>query len=463
MSEHYLLFLDDLAWRMARVQESHVLVSSIPRSHEATLEDCVQTLKQHLAQTGYAHQPILVVLPSSWCLCATISTAKLDRGGRRRALGFRLEDHLPISAEEFVADFVDTGADETLSVAAELERLGNVVHALETAGIPIRHICPAALLAAAYAVDAHSEVTAVLLATAHAPADVSSPPRPIWDLVELRKGVPANWWWLAEDADALRRCLAAWTASTEPPRRLAVIGPDSSRLRDILPPDVEPLFMNDVDPDQAAALQGAKLLETAASPWIDLRRDSLAAPDRFHVYYKPFAALLAASALLLLCLSGMMIWRALQYSSLAANYALSQQQVFKETFPDQHLPVSGNIRGRLLSEGEKLAGLTGLTSSASSIPEMQSASALVHLRELLHGLPSDVHFRILEFSIQPDRLRIDGECPSHSDADHVAASLRQSGIYDVELPRQQALRDGGVSFLFVATPRQTPATAKGER
>ena len=62
---------------------------------------------------------------------------------------YRLEEHLPVAAEEVVADFVppaDREAPSQLGVAIERRLLDPIVAAVEAAGLRVGAICPAALL-----------------------------------------------------------------------------------------------------------------------------------------------------------------------------------------------------------------------------------------------------------------------------------------------------------------------------
>src|SRR5258708_9296196 len=67
----------------------------------------------------------------------------------RRAMIYRLEEKLPIGAEDVVADFVPAGpADEqVLGVCAQKAALAPLVEALEENGVTVGAICPASLLA----------------------------------------------------------------------------------------------------------------------------------------------------------------------------------------------------------------------------------------------------------------------------------------------------------------------------
>ena len=203
--------------------------------------------------------------------------------------------------------------------------------------------------------------------------------------------------------------------------------------------------------DEAAARYQAIAAKTGESLWVDLRCGKLAAPDRFEEYRKPLAALGAAVVLLLACLAGAMLWRGQHYAAQTRQCVQQQARLFKEVMPNQ--PVPGSIKDRLGSERRKLVALGGQADEGGAAGVGQQVSALVRLRDVLKALPGQGRYRLLDLNIQPDLIRLEGQVQNHADADVVAAGLRQSGLYDVEPPKTQALKERGVGFAFTAIPR----------
>jgi len=444
MNTHFMLIPTDAAWRIAHVCNGEPQVRSVPMPTDATLEARAVAIREALAADGYAGQPIVLAIESSSCLSATISTTQLERGNRRRALAFRLEEHLPISVEQSVADYADAGDGEALGVCTELEGLQPLVHSLEQAGIAVGPICPLALLAAAHATAPHPEAGAVLLGP---PPPGPGPAAPAYDWVELRRGKPACWRWWAEGDDALREHLTAWAASQGTGAHAVVIGGHipSGTDRNIIFSHIERL-----DGDRAAALQAARIADGTASPWIDLRRDALAAPGRSEAYRRPLTILAATLALLLVCVTAATQWRGRQYAALQDRFVQEQVAVFKTALPDQRIP--GSIHGRLLSECRRLAGLGGQTVDGARPEVLRPISALLRLRDVLDGLPTDVRYTLQDLSLQPDLIRLDGQALGHAEADRLAVALRHSGRYQVDPPKTQLLKEGGVGFLLSVQP-----------
>src|SRR5262249_52682051 len=91
-------------------------------------------------------QQVLLALPATMCLPAPISLEGISPRDRR-AMAFRLEEQLPVAAEEFVCDFMVQGKS-ALAVAAIHAPIRQLIDALESEGISVTSIVPTALLAA---------------------------------------------------------------------------------------------------------------------------------------------------------------------------------------------------------------------------------------------------------------------------------------------------------------------------
>jgi hypothetical protein len=455
MSHQYTIFIGDDGWRVGSLREGRADILAIEVAPDATLDARLDAAKRLLESAGYTGQPVLVALASPWCLSATILVDKSDRGGRRRARAFQLEEHLPVSAEEVVADYIDLDQGQALGLCVEIARIKAIVLGLEAVGIPVAHLCPTAMLAAAHVAGRHPEVGAVLMGEAG--GDVSA----ACDFLELHDGEPTRWWWLAADDATLHERLAAWAALQTEPAPLAVIGCDAAALAggDAMA-NLRCNPLEDVSTWEAATRQAAAILEGAQSPWVDFRRDAMAAPNRFQAYRKPIIVLGVAVVVLLASVCGIAQWRGRQYAALSRQYVAQQADVFKAALPNQRVP--GNIKDRLLSEHLKLAPLGGRGAGDASVVASTASSALTQLRDVLAGLPSDVRCRVLDLSLQPDLIRIDGEARSHGEAESLATAMRKSGLYEVESPKTEAIKDRGVSFVFAARPRAGSSTPKAD-
>jgi hypothetical protein len=447
MPHSHTIFVSDDAWHIASACDGELQTIAVPFGDAAMLEPRVEACRQALSAMGWAEQPVVLALASPWCLSASISTDGMDRAGRRRAMAFRMEENLPVSTEEVVFDYCESTGGHAIGVCGELTKLKAVVDAFEGRGIGVRHICPAALLSAADAAEQHGGLGGVLLgAVDDAESGVG------YDLIELQDGKPARWWWLAGEEGAVRDRLKAWAGSLDRPAELALVG-CNDRIRELAGQiaGVACVQTGAKGRCESAARHAARILSNAVSPWIDLRRDALAAPNRYAAYRRPLGMLAAAVVVLLVCISIVAQWRGRQYQSLSQADAQRQVQLFRSAMPNQHMP--GNVRARLASEHRRLAGMGGQAGDDGELSTALPVSALVHLRQVLSILPTDVPYRILELNIQPDLIRIDGEAHTYSEAEGVAVALRKSTGYEIEPPKTQAIKGGGVNFVFTAKPR----------
>lgn len=456
MSECCTVFVGDGVWRIGMVRDGAAHIEVLSPAEEGTLASRVEAVRAKLAEVGGTDGPVVLALPSSWCLCARVSTEGLERGKRFRAMEFRLEEHLPLSAEDFVADFLELEDGEALGVGGERDRLRAVVDALESGGVAVRHICPTALLAAGHAADQHPEIDGVLMGEVQDDASAASGAG--HDLVELVRGEPTRWWWYPEGGDALRDELAAWAASRDGPARLAVLGRGDEGSGGGIVEGVEPIDVTGVSREEAAAHHAAAVLADAASPRIDLRRGALAPPDPYQTYRRPIGALAVAVVLLLVAVCAVTQWRGRQYGQLRSGYERQQAEVFRQTLPEQEVPRS--IKNRLDSERRKLAGLGGRASDRVDPEALRQLSALTQLRDVLAGLPRDMRYRIVDLSIEPQRVRVRGEARTYAEAERLALALRRSGRYEVDPPETESRRERGVRFLFSAEPRPASASSR---
>ncbi|QDU70614.1 hypothetical protein [Mucisphaera calidilacus] len=388
---------------------------------------------------------VIILLRSQRCLAASIATNELERGQRRKALAFRLEEHLPIAAEQVVVDFIET-QDHALGVCTDLETLQPVVRAFEQLGIQIPHILPEAMLLAAALHKQQNTLDAI--AVTH--PDESQ--RAV-DLIELSTGKPIHWHWYPELGDDLVDHLASLASAESGPPSLALVTPDAEDLARF-EPHTQSLHHIDQPRDELLRDAARDLLEGRLTPWFDLRRDRLAPPDRFETYRGSAILLAAAAIFCLACIITLTQWWGAQYRSIADDLVAEQVTVFKEAFPDQRVPV--NIVARLRSESRKLAGISGNDVSDPSL--LRPPSALTILHRFLTALPRDQRFRVTELSIEADTFRVDGEARSHAEAERIAQTVRASDHFETDPPRTQTKDEQSVTYLFegTPTPRSTP-------
>ena len=285
------------------------------------------------------------------------------------------------------------------------------------------------------------------------------------DLIELHNGKPSKWIWFAQDQHAFEDYLTRINTSNDTTSiiQLAGFASISNETTQALAGCIKLRSAAKTDATEHAAQQSARLLEGPDTAWIDLRTDQLAIPHQYEISKRPLAALITATLVLLVSISITTHWRASHYQSITSQYIEQQIDTFRTAFPEQRVPNTSNIRGRLLSEKRKLTALLGQESTRSNDASTPPPSALDQLEHLLAGLPSDIRYRILELSIVPDQITINGEARKHSDAERIASSLRSTGHFQVNPPRTDTLNTEAVTFDFTATHIASEAIAQGER
>lgn len=461
MKSHFTLFVSDGDWRIGMVRETQVTI--VQTNPGTDLNAKAIAASRQLLDLGYQGQPLMLAIPSSWCLCATIETDRLERGQRRKAMIYQLEEHLPIASEQFVADFIEEGGSAALGVCTELERLESLHAALASAGIAVGHISPMMLLTAATLTEEHTSLD--ILAACDRHGEVRSGAG--HDVITFKRRRPAQWRWLGNDEESLREHLQALAKEHGGKAKVAIIGDDdlvASLANSAADMNIRRSVWTDCE--QAAALAAARVLVGKNSSWIEFRRDALAPADAIEAFRQPLTRLAYAAVLLLLSLIVVTQYRGGQYEALVSEHSQTQAEVFKKVLPNQRLPAS--VRARLQSEHQRLSELSGDVTSATSSRSTAAnsavpASALESLHTVIAGLPAHIRFRIVDLSIEPGLIRIDGQAQSHVDAEQIAVSLERTGKLDIEPPRTQALAEGGVQFIFTAKPRAATITTGAQR
>ena len=424
---------------------------------------------------GYAGQPVLLAVPSRWCLAAMISTADLPRKDRRRAMLYRLEEKLPLAAEEVVADFITTYDERptpevfhlAFGVCCAVETLRPVIDALEADGIPVRHACPAALLAGRRTSELNDGDFAAVW---QSPNGV--------DLLMQHDALLRRWVSLPPDAGAILMHLRLFKAELGKGIFLYLKGLEpglAARLQaaefELAGSPEEDRAEFDPTPIEEGSATESALVEAAAilngrPAWVDFRRDALAAPDAYDRLRPPLTAALLAAGLALATLCGVTLWRARANDHFADRYEAAEQQVFAEIFPKVPMPPAAAVRRRLEIERRRVAGSPQVGDTAGAAA---GASALVLLNDALSRLPAAVRYRLVELRVSPGELFLDGQARTHGDAGALADALRGMKYYEIAPPGTEQLpatKGEGPAVAFRingthAAPKASGSLAKG--
>jgi type II secretion system protein L len=400
---------------------------------ESGSDDTARQTAKALKSLHYSGHPLVLGIPSSWCLASTVTTDELPRQKklRHQTLIYRLEEQLPLAAEDFVAAFPASARPdaEILAVAAPIEKLSTWVHAFENAGVAIGPICPATFLT----LQSHN---------------ADHPKSDSWDLwliddkvesVNLREGFPVRWNILEASSEVIKRHRMLLFMQRLPCESSTCVN-FSDQLQKELAQEGTPKFIN-AGVDDCAADAAARILNGKLAPWINLRQDALAASDRFRMIRRPLNMLIAASIFLTISTIGSLVWTSYRYTNYAGEIENQQAAIFQKLYPNAALPLG--VRARLQSESTRLRALNG----QSDLPRPNSALATLY--EVLRRLPSETKYRILDMRVGPEDFAIQGQCTSHGDADVIASGLRRQKGFTVEPTRTELLPGGQIGFALV--------------
>lgn len=383
------------------------------------------SIRAKLDGIGYRGQMVTLGLPSAWLLAASITTHDLPRRERRLAMVYRLEESLPIPAEDYAAAFTEHQG-QALGVAVRTAVARPIIVALEDAGIPVGVVTTTVMLAAQEAcVDQGASSGLIAVETDGR-----------LDRVTLRAGVPDSWQSVHPDSPR-----------AESIRRLNVIQSPYSTA--------DPVNASLVAAPLDAATRMARRLSAGATAWFDLRTGALAAADPLRHVRRPIRFAIAAAVVALVAVTGALLVQTHRVQTHRDDLLAQQQTIFRETLPGRRVPVTPKLV--LESEAKRLAATAGEDAGLPS-----TGHAVASLYEVLRRLPTDLRYRVLEVRIDDHRLQVQGEARSHGDADLIAAALRRQRGFDVQPVRTERLRDRGVAFTINADGRMEPTLARQE-
>jgi hypothetical protein len=421
-------------WAAARIAGSeyrHEFIEGI-----SGLEGPFSPILAVLEQLQYRGGSVLLALPSELCLCAVVDDSGLRKSSRQNGMLFRLEEQLPLAAEDVEADFVP-GNGRCVGVAWAAGPALALIEALEGEGIAIASVCPAALLIADEVCQrerSNSTPDVLLLSTDHHV-----------DAITILDGRLSDWALLPLSTSIVDLHLRRLRLERSDPQRVATIGCGGEFQAELGANSqinlVEELSAN---PRELAARAADRVLVHNARPPVELRRGRLACHDPLRFIRAPVRCAALAAMAFLLVVGISMFWRAERYERLAQAAEFQQREAFHIALPRQTPPPL--IVSRLMSEEKRLAGISG---TSATLPP--SLSALPVLRDVLRGLPPQVRFRLLELRFDPSHFYLEGQSLDHGSAEQITESLRQSTGFQVDQPHTQQLAGEDVTFEISAS------------
>ncbi len=386
----------------------HVVVDAhsidVPAEPGAPVVRVAELAAEVMRRAGYRGEPALLAIPSAWCCAASISTTDVPRRHDRAARLFRLEEKLPLAAEDVVSDFIEAG-ERSLGVCARLEQLRPVVDALEAQGVAVESISPAALLAAQ---AANAPPAAGLLLV---------PEEDVVNVITLRDARPVAWSIARNGDDDVRLHVALAQHAA------GVTG--VSRSMD--------------DAPAAAVRAGRDLLRGRLRPWVNLRRDALASPDRIRGSRRALNAALASAAVLLVAIAIAMLVRANRYEASARADERQLTELFRAEFPGW--PVPANVSAVIDSEHRKLAA-----QQVGAARQASSASALRTLARVFGALPPGTRLALERMTFDERGFVLDGRVAAPAELDAVTVAIRSANLRVA--PPQATRDDGGATWRF---------------
>lgn len=353
---------------------------------------------------------------------------------------FALETILPISAEDTVADYLET-EDGLLGVAVAATPIRRLVNILEMDGIDVVSIVPTSLLALQEYLSVECDANAM-----------DDQEIVVWqtgdhvDVFCISDGGMRMWCVCPADASDIARELAFLTLLHADDYGLRYVNVDHRILESL--PATQGLT------DQDYRTTATESIVTFASrrvsrwdsqrdnSWLDLRRRALPPGDTYRRLRRPVQVLLTGIGFFLIALSTAFLVQGYKHEQIIRRHRTGKQAIFARTFPGQTVPAG--IRTRLESEQKKISGMTGQAAMPNPV------SALTVLYRVLHALPDTGMLRLEEIRVeQPGRCGIRAEVHSHADGSTIASAL-ESAMFHVDPPDTFKMSDGLVALDVVA-------------
>ena len=429
----WLIQYESGAYRFGRPGKDTQMVTC-PAADELDTDPLITAL----TEAGYSGEPVMLAIPSEWCLSASAVLASRRSTRNREAVVYALEEDLPLSAEDMVCDFV-VNDTSVFGVAANSADLLSVVRSLRDAGIVVATITPTAMIMLQRLSRMRRWPSEGLVLLANDDQ---------CDVFVVRGGKPQQWRCIQNKTDLQRREIATHllTCSDDTTHlEVLAVGVEHDNCESLrkLDPAIE-ISSERLERDDTLLGEAGNVLHSGRRPWIELRRDQIGQYDPYRLMRGAIYALLTALLVAVTSLSFTAWAHGNRYHAVVESVEREKRDLFSELFPDARVP--SGISSRLDSERRKLTGTSG---GQDNIPELKSVTPL--FVDALGALPTDLRFRLLELEFEEDNAFLEGEVRRHGDVDVIATALRSSG-FEVDPPGTEQLSDKGVGFtLSVST------------
>ena len=438
MTPSFVVFIDEGRWRVARTTQEHVALREVDAS-----QDAGSAVWEALRELGYVNGGLCLAMPSNLVFAANVDCRQLPpRTPRRAGMLCLLEEQLPLDIESMTADFLPSVGECCLGVAVESPAVQKIVQTLESAGLEVQSICPAATLAVWE------------LCRDGRPSDYALI---VWqhriDVIRLKAGLPIAWYTAGADMHEALECITA-DQLTNPLEAdhvdVSIIG-GPGQCDDAVEGKGGIKVTNRIEePAEQLAARAAGRASAGQTPgWVNLQRDALALARPWAPMRRNLRLAAAMAIVLPLVLAGAFIWRAAQYGVVADDAYQQEAAAWRKLNPGRSVPEA--LNRRLRSDLTRLRAISGAADETPS-----RVNALDTMRRVIAALPSGMRLRVLEMRLDPNTVYVEGQALSHADAETITRMQIEAGM-EMDPPRTENLSTGGVKFTLNGRPGPTSA------
>ena len=294
-----ILVVSQSAWGLVAATGERL---EIAIGSQSAFTDFAAALSTQLDSRGLKKYPLVIGIPAAWCLSASISTHDLPSNDARSRI-YRLEENLPLAAENMIADFVSS-QDAALGVCVRLERIQPVVDALQAAGVRVHAIVPTVLATAQGLAGSVSQTNCLFLS--HEVENGESK----LNLIGLQDRRPVLWDLIPATAQDLKLQLELLSTRFGSIPHIEAIDLDPQLAETLVETSAQVINLRDEKGSTLAAILADEVLSGRTRPWINFRRDQLAMVDSLELH-RPWIDLALVSAIVFfLSLTTALFWRA---------------------------------------------------------------------------------------------------------------------------------------------------------
>ncbi|MEM7475739.1 MAG: hypothetical protein AAF483_12170 [Planctomycetota bacterium] len=400
------------AWFLALAERTEFSQLEPICDSQADPAELASAVVQRLASTNGRVFQLAVLVSSSRVFHSSFPASEIGGAKNSKAIPYRLEADLPLSAEELLADW-SFGEDQSVSGFA-----------MDRSWINARIL---ALVDQAKESGFQVEVgllSARSLATCQSLVEQGRVPESSILLIEnadkiemfkLESKVPTQWR-IMHSSSSVAEWKLLLADSSDP-----VFILNSSEPNDWAQNLDRPTTLLGDNQEQLALKCASRLLARPRLAWINFARDASLVGGGDQVQQN-WSRLLTVASVCVLLVAGAIFYRSFQLKAETARLQAEQGVVFTSTFPGQRQPAA--ILRRFRSEYAKTVGARATNSAEVQTPQ----EAIPILGELVASLPLNIPFAVSELRVEDGAIYLDLEIQKHEDAGLIAEALGSERI-----------------------------------